>query len=68
MWNEFVPGETGFIFVWVFSVERLRNHVQRTCVMEAKQWNHMLTAVGRVGQPSVSNTSLDTKLRCNLAI
>lgn len=32
--------------------------------MEAKAWNHMLATVGRVGQPSVSNTSLDTKLRC----
>lgn len=53
MWNEFVPGETGFMFVWVFSVELGRKHVQHTCVMEAKQWNHMLTTVGRVGQPSV---------------
>lgn len=30
MWNEFVPGETGFMSVWVFSVEPGRNHVQHT--------------------------------------
>lgn len=47
MCNEFVPGETGFVLVWVSSaVEIMR---KRTCIMEAKQRKPMLTAVRQGG-------------------
>lgn len=65
MWNEFVPGETGFTSVWVFSVELARNRARRTCVMEAKQRNHMLTPAGQGWVNPVFQIRLwDTKLRC----